>query len=222
MRINMDGRIWIAESERPGEEGIGGPYSDIGVILKSDEEKDPWEGLQGTDSFYPYQIEAPAASGAGRMWYAFYGTCHTQKLPLEFLGVGLVTSDSLHGPWKRQTRSNPVMIADRFIENPVVFRLGEYYALVYDGGDSMGYAISRDGLAWSKGVPFDLERTWEKRWRTPLCCIPEQDDTWTVYYTAYDSLVRSSRFGAVGRFRVRLRPGVAIERGVGRSEGGAQ
>ena len=50
---NHEGRIWRAVSTRPGQDGIGGPYKDVGVILEPGKDSDPWEGLQGTDSFFP-------------------------------------------------------------------------------------------------------------------------------------------------------------------------
>lgn len=70
---NHEGRIWRAVSNSPGIDGIAGPYTDSGVILQRGHDSDPWEGLQGTDSFFPYKV--------GERWYALYGSAHTEKLP---------------------------------------------------------------------------------------------------------------------------------------------
>ena len=51
---NHEGRIWRAVSETPGLDGIDGPYRDNGIVLQRGKDSDPWEGLQGTDSFFPY------------------------------------------------------------------------------------------------------------------------------------------------------------------------
>src|SRR5262249_52463126 len=53
---NHEGRIWRAFSTIPGEMGIDGPYTDVGVILERGKDSDSWEGLQGTDSFFPYLV----------------------------------------------------------------------------------------------------------------------------------------------------------------------
>src|SRR6516164_2284158 len=78
---NHEGRIWRAVSETPGEGGISGPYKDVGIILQRGTDSDGWEGLQGTDSFFPYLV--------GDRWYAFYGSAPTEKLPISLWQVGL-------------------------------------------------------------------------------------------------------------------------------------
>ena len=60
---HMDGRVWRAVSRIKGRDGIGGPYSDVGIVLQPDSESQPWEGQQGTDSFYPWR--------AGGTWSAW-------------------------------------------------------------------------------------------------------------------------------------------------------
>ena len=67
---NHEGQIWRAVSRTSGVDGIDGPYDDVGVILKRGSDSDSWEGLQGTDSFFPYQV--------GDTWYGFYGSAHTE------------------------------------------------------------------------------------------------------------------------------------------------
>ena len=62
----MNGQIWRAVSLAPGQSGIGGPYRDMGIILQPDAASQPWEGQQGTDSFYAWP--------AGGKWYGFYGS----------------------------------------------------------------------------------------------------------------------------------------------------
>ena len=42
---NHEGRIWRAVSNTPGIDGIGGPYTDSGVVLQRGRDSDGWEGL---------------------------------------------------------------------------------------------------------------------------------------------------------------------------------
>ncbi len=50
---NYDGRIWQARSVVKGREGLGGPYKDMKIIQEPGPLADEWEGLQGSDSFFP-------------------------------------------------------------------------------------------------------------------------------------------------------------------------
>jgi len=97
---NHEGRIWRAVSNAPGMDGIGGPYTDSGVILQRGRDSDSWEGLQGTDSFFPYKV--------GEQWYALYGSAHTERLPISLWQIGLAKAPNLAGPWVRCTDQNPL------------------------------------------------------------------------------------------------------------------
>ena len=70
--LNFDGVIQHAVSDVKGIEGIGGPYTDREILMRYDENPDPWEGHQGVDSFFPYRI--------GKQWYALYGSATTQQM----------------------------------------------------------------------------------------------------------------------------------------------
>lgn len=48
---NNDGEIIRAVSTQPGYQGIEGPYQDVGLVLQPGQASQPWEGIQGTDSF---------------------------------------------------------------------------------------------------------------------------------------------------------------------------
>ena len=179
---NHEGRIWRAVSTTPGEDGIGGPYKDERVILQRGKNSDPWEGLQGTDSFFPYVV--------GNRWYAFYGSAHTESLPISLWQVGLATSPSLAGPWKRCSDLNPLKIENRFIENPIVTRLGDgTYAAVYDtdAPNAVGYTLSTDGVHWSSGqrlIVQESDHIWATEVRTPLGLIDEGNGAFSLFYTA--------------------------------------
>jgi hypothetical protein len=80
--LNYDGRIWRAISKAPGMKGIGGPYEDVGVVMQPGTDSLPWEGLQGTDSFFPWHV--------GERWYAMYGSARSERQPIEHWLVGLV------------------------------------------------------------------------------------------------------------------------------------
>jgi hypothetical protein len=179
---NHEGRIWRAISQTPGREGIGGPYHDTGIVLERGKDSDPWEGLQGTDSFFPYRV--------GNKWYALYGSAHTEKLPLSLWQVGLAAAPSLAGPWNRLTNLNPVPMERRFIENPVVTRLADgAYVAVYDNHrpNEVGYATSADGIHWSHGQHLVVQAgsgVWASEVRTPLGLVAEDNGLFTLFYTA--------------------------------------
>jgi hypothetical protein len=185
-RKNYEGRIWRAVSKQQGYRGIGGPYEDVGVLLEPDANSQPWEGLQGTDSFFPYQV--------GKRWLGFYGSANTEHLPVEHLRVGLAEAPALAGPWKRMSGINPLNIESHFIENPIVTRLENgYYVIVYDSdvSNAIGWAWSApdDGVHWTRGSPIVVQPKgtgfWANDVRTPLGLIPEGHGLYTVFYTGY-------------------------------------
>lgn len=202
---NYEGRVFRAVSKNTGIDGIGGPYEDANLILEPGKDSDSWEGLQGTDSFFPYL----ASDGK---YYGFYGSGQTQHKPVTLWQVGLASSKRPEGPWKRSSKINPLDNGLSFIENPVVTKLdnGLYVALVDAGYDStglrrsaFGYCWSKDGIHWSKERLCYLENKVSKWWtwmRTPLCLIKENGSVYTVFHTAYDK----DDYGSVGMLKVRL------------------
>jgi hypothetical protein len=184
-RMNHDGRIWRAVSTTPGRDGIDGPYRDIAIVLEPGRKSEKWEGLQGTDSFFPYR--------AANQWVAFYGSANTESLPVQHWRVGLASAPALAGPWLRRRELNPARIEPTFIENPIVTRLpGGRFVAVYDtmkSSDAVGYTFSRDGLHWSAGrslVVQPLHGRWSPEVRTPLGLIDEEDGTYTLFYTGFE------------------------------------
>ena len=181
-RILYEARIWRAVSKTPGPDGFDGPYTDVGVVLEPGPDSDPWEGLQGVDSFFPYQVNDK--------WYGFYGSSNTEHGSDGPWRVGLASAPELAGPWKRLSNLNPVDIQKSFIEVPVVTKLdnGIYLAL-YDSEDpgSIGYTFSSDGVHWSHGRRLIVQPKGKGFWadgvRTPLCLIAEGNSTYTLFYT---------------------------------------
>ena len=210
-RTNFEGRIWRAVSRRPGPEGIDGPYLDAGVILERGKDSDPWEGLQGTDSFFPYRA-------AGR-WYALYGSAHTEHLPISLWQVGLASAPDLVGPWTRCTAINPLRLEPRFIENPIVTQVADAgYVAVYDNHQpgEVGYAFSSDGVHWSSGRHLVVQSgssVWASEVRTPLGLVDEGNGSFTLFYTANEKVQGAGADqygvtqtpGAVGFVEVRAR-----------------
>ena len=200
-RRNYDGHIWRAVSETPGPDGIAGPYKDIGVVLKPGPDCKKWEGLQGTDSFFPYLV--------GRKWYALYGSAQTQYQPIPFWGVGLAEAPELAGPWKRCAGDEPVPIDPVFTENPIVCRLGNGTCIAVCDTfvpNAIAYSVSRDGVHWSPASHIVLKQTetlWVKDLRTPLGLIDEGNDTFSVLYTGYATPAWKS-YGCVGLVTVRM------------------
>lgn len=183
---NHEGRIWRATSKTAGPKGIAGPYQDAGVILQRGKDSDYWEGLQGTDSFFPYRV--------GDKWYAFYGSAHTEQLPISLWQVGLVWAPDLSATWKRCTELNPLSVESRFIENPIVTQLSDgTYAAVYDtdAPNAIGYTLSADGIHWGAGKHLVVQndgRIWATEVRTPLGLVEEGPDTFTLFYTANEKI----------------------------------
>jgi hypothetical protein len=179
-----------------------------------------WEGRQGVASFYPF----PVKDG----WLAFYAGAfpflkredYPDKSGLGWF-IGLAKSNSMDGPWKRlDTTVNPVKsINPQFLENPLVYQLktGVYIA-VFDGGpddsghhfvNMMGYSLSKDGLHWGEAryIPIHIKvNRWWSTMRTPLCLIPEGDNTYTVLYAAFANPAK--RFHPIGMVKLRMNPDV--------------
>jgi hypothetical protein len=183
-RMNEEGRIWRAVSAQAGVDGIGGPYRDVGIVMEPGPASESWEGLQGTDSFFPYR--------AGRGWVALYGSANTESVPIQHWRVGLASAPSIGGPWTRRHGPN-LPIEPTFIENPIVQRLADgSFAAVYDtttNPDAIGYAFSSDGMEWSAGRALVVQTTharWAPEVRTPLGLVDEGDGTYTVFYTGFE------------------------------------
>lgn len=183
-RMNEEGRIWRAVSMHGGPDGVGGPYRDVGIVLEPGPASESWEGLQGTDSFFPYRT----AHG----WLALYGSANTESVPIQHWRVGLASAPSIGGPWTRRHGPN-LPIEPRFIENPIVSRLRDQtFAAVYDtttSPDAIGYTFSDDGSDWSPGRALVVQPThgkWSAEVRTPLGLVEEEDGTFTVFYTGFE------------------------------------
>jgi hypothetical protein len=198
---NHEGRIWRAISTKAGVDSIDGPYRDTGIILQRGKDSDAWEGLQGTDSFFPYRV--------GSKWYAFYGSAHTESLPISLWQVGLVWAPSLGGPWTRCTSLNPLRVEPRFIENPVVTELsGGGYVAVYDNHqpNEIGYVFSADGIHWPGGRRLVVQAgdgVWASEVRTPLGLVQEENGDFTLFYTANEK----SNGSQTDAYGVTLTPG---------------
>lgn len=171
---NYDGRIVLATSKVSGMKGLEGPYVEKQIIMQPGNESASWEGLMGVDSFFPYET----AKG----WMGFYGSSTEVN--------GLASAPKLSGPWQRISKDKPV---SEHTENPIVTQLkdGRYVAF-FDGcgvHQKFGYLVSADGERWSAPILIDLDNHPNKWWglsRTPLGLIDEGNDTFTLYFTAYN------------------------------------
>jgi hypothetical protein len=201
--INHDGRIVRALSQSPGRNGIAGPYQDIDIAIQPDSNSDSWEGLQGTDSFFPFKI------GYGN-WLSFYGSAKTEKIPTTFWADGLASASSLAGPWTRLSKINPILHPRA--ENPHVLRLkNNLYVAIYDAvfetpPDCMKipYMFSSDGFHWTQTKYIQLssgENNWIKQVRTPLSIISLAHDEFLVYFTA----AQPNGYSSVSRLTLQLR-----------------
>ena len=189
----IHGRVFRAVAEKPGREGLESAFKDAEgtVIAFTDTVRNEWEGVQGTDSFYPFRTDSK--------WLAFYGSSDAAS----YWDVGLAEADSLEGTWKRII-APPVF---RNAENPIVTRLEDgTFLCVYDdltnlsNDNRIGYAWSPDGLHWESSyftvpLPSPIVNI-----RTPQSIIPAGHDTFWIYYTGNTP----SRFDEVARIKVRL------------------
>jgi hypothetical protein len=199
---NYDGEIWRAVSTQPGPGGIEGPYQDVGVVLQPGPLSQPWEGVQGTDSFYPYQV--------GDQWYAFYGTGNDVQ-PDPYWEVGLASASGLSGPWTRLPQGNPVPLdPQNGVENPIVTRLasGQYIA-VFDAlgySDMIGYTVSVDGIHWSPAhyLRLDPSELWTQTVRTPLGLIANPDGTFTLFFTGYYTIPGYGSYSGMGVLKLQI------------------
>lgn len=211
-RMNEKGRIWRAVSQTKGRDGIAGPYRDVNVVMQPGPESEPWEGLQGADSFFPYKV--------GNRWLALYGSANTESVPIRHWRVGLASAPAIGGPWIRRHGPN-LPIEPTFIENPIVETLPDgTYAAVYDtstDADAIGFTWSRDGLEWSPGQALVVQPSkgkWAPEVRTPLGLVAEGDGTYTVFYTGFEQAADWTRLldakpantFAIGFARVRISP----------------
>ncbi|KAA6300169.1 MAG: hypothetical protein EZS26_003685, partial [Candidatus Ordinivivax streblomastigis] len=97
-----------------------------------------------------------------------------------------------------------------FAENPIVMQLenGVYIAIV-DGGhgeNKLGYTLSWDGINWSMLRYFKIEPAVKRWWsttRTPLSLIKENDETYTLFFTAFKS-DKNGRFGALSKLTFKV------------------
>jgi hypothetical protein len=211
--LNHDGRIYRAVSAKKGQEGIGGPYKDVGIVMQPDAESQPWEGLQGVDSFFPYKV--------GNKWYAFYGSAKTEEKPIRLWTAGMASAPGIGGPWKRMPQGNPTNIEDVFFENAIVHPLKTGgYMLVYDAAsseDAIGYSYSADGVNWQKGKHLTIQSKkgeWSKDVRTPLGLVEEGNNRFTIFYTGFEEDPEWEKFlegkvvktCAIGYAEVQLKP----------------
>lgn len=182
---NHHGQIWRAVSTKSGPDGLDGPYRDEGVILSPDEDSGAWEGLQGTDSFFPFQTE--------NGWLAFYGSARTEQIPIPYWRVGIVQAPRLSGPWLRDHKHSPISAEEIFIENPVVTTHpdGRYIA-VYDSGTEEPYTVgvmsSIDGTEWTREerITIDPEDApWIEGIRTPQGILFGEDGSGELFFTAW-------------------------------------
>lgn len=209
------GRIWRTESQVEGINGIGGPYKDAGIIMEPGLDTQLWEGRQGVDSFFPFQV--------GDEWLGFYGGAYPfgtredyPRKSSKAWYIGLAKSPALEGPWTRlDTTVNPVTsIHPYFIENPIVYKLPNgSYITIFDGGpeawglhlpNMIGYALSEDGYHWSEARYLPIQTKVKQWWdimRTPVCLIPEGDDIYTIVYAAIET---ERRFHPMGMVKVKL------------------
>ncbi len=149
----------------------------------------PWpyqcQGLQGTDSFAPYQL-------VDGTWVALVGTSH-EETPNPWAGktgrwvVSVATAPKLDGPWTRYNPNNrsdpanaPCSKIANAIENPIISNRPDKanaFQAVYDGGANpgFGYSCSEDGLQWQEGVGISFPEASSIRTPFGLVAMTERE-----------------------------------------------
>lgn len=188
------GRVFRAYSTISGEQGLGGPFADIpqSVLSHDDKKKDPWEGIQGADSFFPFSV--------GKKWYAFYGSSDFKSR----WDVGLAVSDNIEGKWTRDSIAIPSFT---YSENPIVVQLkdGTYFSVFDDlsygePSATIGYSYSIDGINWKQKVLKVEMPRWATNIRTPQSLIYAGNDEYWMYFTANTN----SNFDCIGRMKLKI------------------
>ena len=178
-KLNMHGRIWRAVSRTPGETGIAGPYDDVGVVMQPGPDSMPWEGLQGTDSFFPWH--------AGSRWLALYGSAQPSTCRSS---IGWSDWRPRHRSEARGRAYRHAALPDRRKSSSRTpssrRRPGGGWLAVYDtnAADAIGWAWSADGETWLPGHALVVQQTageWAKDVRTPLGLIDEGGGRYTVF-----------------------------------------
>ena len=208
LHLNGHNHRLVSLTQGPG--GLDGPWRDMGSVFHPDRDSRYWEGQQGTTSIYPYQV--------GDQWYSFYNS-HNYD-PRSPWYAGMATAPNISGPWKRYGGKDPLKIETKFIENPIVTKVDDFYVVIYDSGiieddnnyindpAQVGYSVSSNGLIWPPGKRLEVRDTgdednWAEDVRTPLGLIPMEDGTYSILFTAKK---KGKQFWAVGLARVHIIP----------------
>jgi hypothetical protein len=206
--IDHNGIVGRLRSKIVGRAGIDGDYEKVDIVFQPDNNQMDWEGQQGTDSFFTYQV--------GKKWYGIYGS-RNHVTPSPWL-VGLAVASTLQGPYKRIKTHSPLWIERYFIENPMVEKIkGLGFVCVYDQGgytypyypfkdnNSIGYSFSANGIDWKNGKPLKVQSDGENNWasdvRTPFGLVAEANGEYTVLYSAKE---KTKQFWSIGRVKVKL------------------
>lgn len=207
----VDGAIYRLVSQTAGPAGVAGPYpkENASIILDLEGAGGSsafWEGTakdQGDDSFFPWRLD-------NGTWVGFFGvhdkTGDAGKTPADPTGtrtwkVGLASSESLAGPWKRLNSLNPSEYIEtpEGIENPIVTRTTDkkWYVAVYDAlmkdqihgaDDVVGMSFSADGIHFGKAQYVKLNATTSgcgSPVRTPQGLVPEPEKCKGCYSMLY-------------------------------------
>jgi hypothetical protein len=114
-------------------------------------------------------------------------------MPIQHWLVGYAKSESnsIAGPWKRQSDRNPSKLETKFIENPVVTKIAGGYLVIYAilKPNTFGWAFSKDGIHWGEGRSLEIQsepKTWTNEIRTVLGLIDEGNGKHTIFYTGFE------------------------------------
>ena len=207
--VNQNGRIWVAKSVTQGYmNGIKGPYKDIEIIMKyPDTNSQPWEGLQGVDSFSnPWKVNSTH-------YFSFYGSAQTQNAPNVNQAIGLAysTQGISPGKWTRADYPivNPVKLIDSPLECPVITQFDDgtfgtvFDALSYQQYGDVGYSWSPDGIHWHTNCSqlLTVNPPDGLHWgdaRTPVGLIQINDTHLWLFFTGWDRIQSNyESFGVV-------------------------
>lgn len=158
---DRDGRVMLMRSLVSGFSGIAGPYVSAGLLLArgtaGGNKSQAWEGWQGDDSFWPFQLDS------NDELLAFYGSSNYGH-PWQ-VGLAKSASRTMAGPWVRLPHGNPIDLKnDGHTENPTVLvaecETKRLALMVHDtvghNRRGFGFSWSTDGIHWAPSQGIDI------------------------------------------------------------------
>lgn len=223
--VPSTGTMWYVASKEPGLRGINGPYDFAHPKKIVTPESTPAKKALTANSM-PFQVKD------GR-WAMLLCTDGEVDGKSGHWPIVQTYATSPLGPYSATDLViAPMIDPTGYTENPMVIKVKgpksgrDYWVAVFDflapevtsftPKNVFGFSWSEDGIHWPKdhghivnvddGLPSEKRGWWRGAWaiRTPHQMIPEDDGTYTVFFTGGTHENHQAGFRAVGKVTVRL------------------